>query len=401
VARAVAWSRLTVLLLIFGFLIRAPGLLGVGAFMLVVLLASWWWNRNSLRGVSYQRRLRYWRAFPGEQADVDVVIENRKVLPLTWLTSVDRWPVSLTPSEQGILQPSAAKGLGLLVLSMMLRSYERIHRRFTIIFQSRGLYDVGPSQAVSGDPFGLFASEARVAEARPVVVFPRVRQLADLGFKAADPFGGRRAPRRLFEDVSLTIGVREYQPEDGFRRIHWPATARTGHLQSRMYQSVSGLDLVVCLNVSTYEKPWLGTWPELFDALIEAAATIIKESFEQGYRVGLISNGGRARAGRPFRIALGRTQSHLATMLMALSSVTPIVTAPFDRYLMASAPQIEYGSCLVVVTGVTTPELAIALQHLQARSRRLTLYSLSQDEPPFLPGVQIVHQPFVSKAWIA
>ncbi len=400
-ARAVAWSRLTVLLLIFGFLIRAPGLLGVGAFMLVVLLASWWWNRNSLRGVTYQRRLKYWRAFPGEQTDVDVVVDNHKLLPLTWLTLVDRWPMALTPREQSVLQPSATKGLGLLVLSLMVRSYERIHRRFTIMFQSRGLYDVGPAQAVSGDPFGLFASEAHVAEARPVVVFPRVRRLSDLGFKAADPFGGRRAPRRLFEDVSLTIGVREYQPQDGFRRIHWPATARTGQLQSRMFQPVSGLDLVVCLNVSTYEKPWLGTWPELFDALVEAAATIVKESFEQGYRVGLISNGGRARAGRPFRIALGRTQAHLATMLMALSSVTPIVTAPFDRYLMGSAPQIEYGSCLVVVTGVTTPELGMAVRQLQARSRRLTLFSLAQDEPPFLPGVQIVHQPFVSQGLAA
>jgi uncharacterized protein (DUF58 family) len=205
----------------------------------------------------------------------------------------------------------------------------------------------------------------------------------------------------LFEDVSLTIGVRDYQPQDGFRRIHWPATARAGKLQSRMVQAVSGLDLVVCLNVSTYEKPWLGTWPELFDALVEAAATIVKESFELGYRVGLISNGGRARAGRPFRIALGRTQAHLATMLMALSSVTPIVTAPFDRYLMASAPQIEYGSCLVVVTGVTTPELGMAVRQLQARSRRLTLYSLATDEPPFLPGVQVVHQPFVPEDAVA
>jgi uncharacterized protein (DUF58 family) len=147
--------------------------------------------------VTYHRRLKYWRAFPGEQTEVDIVVENRKMLPLTWLTSVDRWPTALTPREQDALQPSAAKGLGLLVLSLMVRSYERIHRRFTIMFHSRGLYDVGPAQVVSGDPFGLFTSDAYVAEARPVVVFPKVRHLSDLGFKAADPFGGRRAPRRL------------------------------------------------------------------------------------------------------------------------------------------------------------------------------------------------------------
>jgi uncharacterized protein (DUF58 family) len=394
VARAVPWFHLTLLLLIFGFLIGASGLLGLGAFMLVVLLAAWWWNRNSLKGVRYQRRLKYWRAFPGEQTEVDIVLENRKLLPLTWLTSIDRWPTALKLGQEGMLQSSAAKGFGLLILSLMVRSYERVHRRFTVTFDSRGLYDVGPARAVSGDPFGLFASETHVAEPRPVVVFPKVRALGDLGFKAADPFGGRRAVRRLYEDASLTIGVRDYQPQDGFRRIHWPATARTGQLQSRVFQPVSGLDLVVCLNVSTYEKPWLGTWPELFDALVEAAATIVKESFELGYRVGLISNGGRARAGRSFQISLGRTQAHLASMLMALSSVTPIITGPFDRTLMASAPQIEYGACLVIITGITTPELAMATRQLKARSRRITLYSMAQEEPPTIPGVQIVHQPF-------
>jgi len=397
VTRAVAWSRLTLLLLIFGFLIRGPGLLAVGAFMLVILGAALWWNRRALAGVTYRRRLKYWRAFPGEATECDIHVENRKLLPLTWLTTVDRWPISLAPREEGALEPGPTKGHGLLILSLMLRSYERIRRRFTIVFRARGVYDIGPAQAASGDPFGLFKSESLMQPARPVVVFPRVRKLSDLGLRSADPFGDRRAARRLFEDLSLTIGVRDYQPQDGFRRIHWPSTAHTGRLQSRMYQPVSGLDLVVCLNVSTYEKPWLGTWPALFEALVEAAATIVSESFDMGYRVGLISNGGRARAGRPFRIATGRTQAHLANMLEALSAVTPIVTAPFDRYLIASSPQIEYGSCMVIVTAITTPELVLALKQLKARSRRLTLYSLAQDEPPFLPGLEVLHRPFLAE----
>lgn len=392
--RAVAWSRLTFLLLVFGFLIRAPGLLGLAGFMLVILASAWWWNRNALRAVTYRRRLKYWRAFPGEEGDLDIAVENHKSLPLTWLTAVDRWPMALAPRDETAIQPSSTKGLGMLIVSMMVRSYERIHRRFSVVFRSRGLFDVGPAQAVSGDPFGLFTTERSVLETRPVVVFPKIRPFADLGFKSADPFGGRAAARSLFEDASLTIGVRDYQPQDGFRRIHWPSTARTGRLQSRLVQAVSGLDLVVCLNISTYEKPWLGTWPELFDALVESAATIVKQCFDLGYRVGLITNGGRARAGRSSRIPLGRTQPHLANILMALSSVTPIFTAPFDRFIMAAAPQIEYGSCLVVVTGVTNRELSMAVQQLQARCRRITLYSLAQEPPPFLPGVQIVHRPF-------
>jgi len=95
------------------------------------------------------------------------------------------------------------------------------------------------------------------------------------------------------------MGVRDYRPEDGFRRIHWPATARVGQLQTRVYQPISGLDLIVCLNIATFDPHWLGVKPDLIEALVSKAASVIYHTFNLGYRVGLISNGGIAYAGRP------------------------------------------------------------------------------------------------------
>jgi len=47
----------------------------------------------------------------------------------------------------------------------------------------------------SGDGFGLFHSEVAVARRDPLVVFPRVRPLPDLGIRPEDPFAcaARRA----------------------------------------------------------------------------------------------------------------------------------------------------------------------------------------------------------------
>jgi uncharacterized protein (DUF58 family) len=224
-------------------------------------------------------------------------------------------------------------------------------------------------------------------------VFPRARPLSELGFKPDDPFGDRSSRRHLFEDVSRPMGVRDYQAEDGFRRIHWPATAKLGKLQTRLFQPIRGLDLVVCLNASTFERHWEGTEPEMLEALISTTASIIMEAFDEGYRVGLLSNGSIAHSGRAFRIAPGRSRGHLPLLLESLAGLTPVVTAPFERYLLDQAPHLSFGSILVVITAVTPPPLLEALLRLKARNRRTSLISLATTAPPYLEGIEAYHAP--------
>jgi uncharacterized protein (DUF58 family) len=246
----------------------------------------------------------------------------------------------------------------------------------------------------SGDPFGLFHTTQKGAEEERLVVFPEVRPIEDLGLRAEDPFGTRSSIRRLFEDVTQPIGVRDYRPGDGFRRIHWPASARVGELQSRVFQPVSGADLIVCLNVTTLARYWMGYIPELLEELVRSAASLIMAAYEGGYRVGLISNGSVARGAQPFRIPPGRSPRHLPQILEMLAGLTPFVSSPFEQFLLRQAPHLEYGSTLVVVTGITPPERVEAVLRLRARSRRCAVLSLGEESPPFIPGVDVIHRPY-------
>jgi len=379
-----------------GYLLHTPGLLAVAGLMGIVLVAAGLWNRAALRSLSYQRRLHFRRAFPGEKVPLDIRVENRKLLPLAWLRTRDRWPMSIAPEDEASLAPSPVPGEGLLGMVLVMRGFERIRRHNELVFRKRGVYSVGPASASSGDPFGLFQREAIVQEAERVVVFPELVPLKELGLPADDPFGGRRSRRRLYEDSSQSIGVREYRAQDGFRRIHWSATARTGRLQTRVYQPVSGLDLLICLNAATYERHWEGTRPKLFEALLGTAASLATQAFSDGFRVGLISNGSIAHADRPFRIPPSRAREHLPRLLEALAGLTPLITVRFERYLLAQAPRLEYGSSLLVVSAVTTPMLSEALLRLRARCRRTTLVSLAEEPPTWIPGVEIFHRPFLA-----
>jgi uncharacterized protein (DUF58 family) len=388
------WFTLLFLIFAAGLILRSPFLLALPTAMGVVLALAAWWKKHALEGVVYRRRFHYTRAFPGERFPLRVEIENRKLLPLTWLRIQDPWPKAIGPEEDEILAPSHVTDMGFLTHVFSLRWYERVFRCYNLVYRKRGVYPVGPAQLESGDLFGIYEQTRPAGRTEYITVFPALIPIPELDLPPEDPFGERRSRRRLFEDPNRPMGIREYQPEDSFRRMHWPATARTGQLQVKVYQPTSARVMMLCLNVSTYHRYWEGVYPALLEYLVSVAATLVHRGLQDGYRVGLISNGSLANSDQPFRIQPGRSQQQLAHLLQSLAGVTPLVTAPFERFLLREIPRVPYGASLMIVTAWTTPELAETLLRLKRHERRITLLSVSEGPPPEIPGVRCVHIPF-------
>lgn len=388
------WIRIILIFLALGFLFDLIGLLALSGMLAAVIGIAWLWNRYSLDRIVYSRRLHFHRGFPGEHVDCQLSVENQKVLPLGWLETDDRWPWGIAPGDEELLVSSYDSEVGSLRQLFTMRGFHRIKRQVTLLFRNRGVFILGPVESKSGDPFGFFESRKRIENRQKVVVYPELVPLNKLSLNPDDPFGLTQTRRRLYEDATRPIGVRDYRPEDGFRQIHWPATARVGNLQTRVFQPISGLDLVICMNVATFEPHWRGVRPGLLEALLSTSATLAYSSFLDGYRVGLISNGGMAHAGRTFRVPPGRSPKHLPHLLEALASITPVVSGPFDRFLLSEAPHLEYGSTLVVVTGVMLKSLSDALIKLKARSRKVLLVALTENKPESIPNIEIIHLPY-------
>ena len=60
--------------------------------------------------------------------------------------------------------------------------------------------------------------------------------------------------------------------------------------------------MVVCLNVSTQLHYWLGVDSERLEYLVKVAATLVYQGIQDGYSVGLLSNGCLAHSDQPFHI---------------------------------------------------------------------------------------------------
>ncbi len=388
------WVVILVAFFLIGVITDSPYLVALATAVLIVIGVAYEWQKHSLDGVIYRRRFHYTRGFPGERFPLRMEIENRKLLPIPWLEVQDPWPKAVAPEDESVLAPSHIEDQGLLMNLVSLGWYESARRTYPLLLRKRGIYKVGPAVMESGDLFGIYQKREVVGQAQRLTVFPTLLQLPERHFPAEDPFGERQSKRRLFEDPNRPIGVREYRPEDGFRRVHWPATAHTGQLQVKVYQPVSARVLSICLNISTFSRHWEGYHPGMLEHLASLAGSLAEKGLQEGYQVGLISNGCLANSDQPFRIPPGRSPRQLAALLQALAGVTPIMIGTFEEFLIKEIPHVPYGAMLVIVTAVTSPELAETILRLKRHERKITLVSIAREIPPDIPGVRAIHMPY-------
>lgn len=392
-----AWVVLALLLILIGLVSRRPALLTIAALLLVILPAAWIWNRLALQGVVYERVFGERRAFAGENICLIIRITNRKLLPVPWLKTEDEIPIQL-PLLDAAIQPSYKPQVGVLSAVCSLRWYEQVERAYTLQCAQRGYYAYGPVTMRAGDIFGLFEDRRRLGHTDWLIVYPRVVPLEELGLPAKDPLGELAVRRRLFEDPSRTMGVRDYQPHDDFRRIHWKATARRQSLQVRVYEPTTSFNLAVCLNVANFRRYWQGYDPILLEKTIMVAASVAHYAAERRYAVGLVANGCLPGSDQPIRVPPGRAPAQLVRVLEMLAAVTPIATVPFEDLLISAGAELPWGSTMVVVTGIVTEEIAESLQRLRVAGRHIVLISMEEAPPPELDGMLIYHLPHLRDA---
>jgi len=396
-----AWVMLGLLLTLLGLVLDSHFLMVVAMSLFVVAAASWVWNQFSLFGLHYKRHLSQTRAFLGETIQLTLEIRNQKLLPLSWLEIVDVCPSDLHV-DGGEVVANPASHVGEFRTFWMPGAFQRLSRRFTIHCSQRGYHVYGPATVHTGDGFGFFSRKAIGPERDQIIVYPRLYSAADLRLPSKNPFGQRAVEARLFEDPLRTVGIREWQPSDSLRRVHWKATARHQQILSRVYEPSEEPQILIFLNVATLPRHWQGTIPELMERAISVAASLAAVSAELRLPFGMIANGVLPGSDQPVRLLPSRSHNQLVRILESLAGITSYVTMPIEELLLREAPRVPLGATLVVVTARVHDELLAALLDLQKARRELVLFTLAEEPPGRqLPGILVYHLPHLVDDLIA
>ncbi len=387
------WVWMALIVLVAGALLQNVTLLAITGFMLVAVAFCWIWNRYVTGGLTYKRQFHHRRAFPGEDIEAQITVVNEKLLPVTWVQFEDEWPTAFGPADESVLAPSSGVGMGYLVNVYALRWYERVKRRYLLTARARGIWSVGPTHLISGDPFSLFEHGEKIAKPDILIVYPVIKPLAELGMIAKDPFGDLGSPQRLFEDPSRMIGVRDYRSGDGYRSVHWKMTARTGTLQVRQYEPTRSMSLVLCLNVASFEQHWRGIWPEMVEHLLCVAASLVSWGLETGYAVGVSANATLAQADRSILSQPSRNRDQLTHLLEMLAGISYFITQDYANFLLTESPRLPWGATLVLLTGYVNESVLASILQLRESGRRIVLILVGKTPAPELPGILTYHLP--------
>jgi uncharacterized protein (DUF58 family) len=367
------------------------------ALMLVAGMAGLW-SRWSLVRVSYARTLSQRRAFPDDEIEVTIRITNRKALPLASLQALDHFPAGLQLLHAPVFARSA-QSAQLLNRRTSLRWYESVVWRYSMRCPTRGAYKIGPVELTSGDPFGIYTSTATLETYDRLLVYPRPLSLHDLRLPAHNPLGDVRSGL-LLRDPLRVVGVRDYAPGDPLKDVHWAATARTGSLQTRIYEPTTSHVLAIFLDLDTFEYYYEGIDSAQVERMISATATLSQVGLEAGYAVGLYVNGAPAEDEHLARLPPGRSPAQRGQILETLARLTAYSVTPISRLLNLTAHDLPPGSTVLLISCVDTTGRRAALLRLRELGYRVAWLAMG-DVAPQVPGVRMHHVPPTVRADLA
>jgi uncharacterized protein (DUF58 family) len=412
------------LLALLSFALLQP-LLFVGA-MLVFLIAfiPEIWYRYAMTELTLERTPARRSAMLGDEVEITLTLENRKPLPLPWVQFEESLSADL-PINGASLGPSARLGRVSLTQTFSLWSYQRVRRRYTVQAIQRGAYRFSTVTLRASDPFGMMTREVTRELPATLLVQPLVAPIERFGLPAHAPFGESKSARRLLEDPLRVIGTREYMPGDEPRRIHWKATARSGTLQSKVFEPSTRYSLVVFLDVRTFPRAVKGYDPDLADLAISATASAAHWGLSHGYAVGVISNGtlavtddadptvrairarhesdvvdeplfatsGYTYSSPRLRLAPSARGEQLPLILDGLARLQAFIGVSMDQLLLAEQRRLSLGATIVYIgceSAVDVP-VVLALRNLRRHGHDVSLLLTQSLEPGTLADDGALH----------
>ncbi len=274
------WVELTLLaLLLFvglGFRVGGLGFLALPLAVHVVLglFSATVEGPPRLRA---ERRLSATRAWEGDSVEVEVRVYNEGPrLEMAGLRDGPYPGLELTEGRSELWQ-------GLDPGQEAVLQY-KVHVK-------RGLYALGSLQVLTTDLLGYNWRVHAVPCPGSLAVLPRYERLGGLaiGPRRTLVTHGTARSRRGGVGVEF-FGVRDYQPGDELRRLHWKALARRDQPAVIEFEEERAADVAVVLDVR--EKAYrMFRGEELLDYSVRGAAALAQYFLSQGHRVGLLMYG--------------------------------------------------------------------------------------------------------------
>jgi uncharacterized protein (DUF58 family) len=306
--------------------------------LLLAVGAALVWTNMLARPLQLHRQIDRDRPLEGDDVVIRVELESEG---------------GLVPATAMLHEPVGRLGDQEVVVARDGRFLRAVYRLARV---PRGRYRFTGARAIVEDPFGLAQRVQPLADASPLLVYPRLARLnvlfAERGLRA---HGAGRILLRRSAGFELH-SVREYQSGESLRRVHWPSTARRQQLMVKELEDTPRDEIVVVLDAEAGH----GSGPpgaSSFDAQVRAAGSLLWAHARRGRNARLVVTSGMGDEA----VSVRSYERDWPRALEILAVAEQNGGRPVETILTDQAGAATHARDLAVVTAALRPALVETL----------------------------------------
>jgi uncharacterized protein (DUF58 family) len=248
-------------------------------------------------------------------------------------------------------------GQGLAIFQVPSLAGKASHEELFVVPTSRRqVIPLGPARAVRTDPLGLLRRDTLEGAATELFVHPKITPLESLAAGLQRDLEGQ-ATRDLSTSDLAFHALRDYQPGDDRRHVHWRTTAKAGRLVVRQYQDTRRLQLTIVVDGATASY----ASHEEAELAMSVAGSIAARVARDSQEVYLVAASHAVGAAHPRRLLDTIARGTLADVGQDLATLTSRTArlAPDTSVAMLITGSVIPFSALKAATVYFGPDVAI------------------------------------------
>lgn len=352
-------------------------------YALIILLISGYIlnelsKKYSLYKLTYKRNLSKEVVEIDEEFEITTIIENKKILPVSFLQVVEKVPAELSYKFSSDVL-STAKEIHHRT-TMFIMPKQRIKRTFRVSLKKRGMYIFRNVSLIAGDFLGTTTVSTEQEYAQTMVVYPKRLDMEKELKPYGSYYGDISVQRWIINDPILTIGIREYSGSEPQKNIHWPSSLRTGKLMVKSFDYTTDNKVMIVLNIECFKPFWVNIDINRIESCISITRSIMEELEALGVSYGFATNiQSNEFVGGESSIPYGYGGAHFYSILEFLGRATYSINTDYEKLLDNLIKTNEKSITYVLVTPNVLEEYIETINTLSINVEKTILISIDNN----------------------
>lgn len=310
-----------------------------------------------LEKIKLERTLNKKEFHAGETLTINVTLTRKFPFPLFYLVIEECFGEQLTRLQK----KASSKTL------LFPHFRKEIQFQYVIAELPRGEHCFQNINVKTGDPLGLMEKERTIATSdQKIIVFPTYAELRYRPLDQQYDQGMSSSKERVQKDMTMVVGIREYQPGDRFSWINWKATAKRNDIMTKEFEQRQSHDVMIVMDCAPEKR---------FEVIVSFTASIIKAIFQKGAQVGFVSS-----ALKQQMFPIRNDEEHKKQLSYYLATVKDDCPVTFDKVLDSGIRLQGQSGTMLLITAQLTEALIEKAGYLTARSNVVAIFVLKNEQ---------------------